>query len=199
MIPSFYWRYEWSYNDFMIHRVGKLKSPSKEIEMYDMLGNVWEWVRDDWSPSIRSLNRKVNPISGSRNDDSTTKKVIKGGAFDQLIRKVVSSVREELAKDKSRSQYASQSNVGFRPSMTFTSELESGEFEPRKSPIDLFFLFDASASQNSEIDKMLKAALQIVDMFAGEGNESDVCHVGSALFMGNNIKLMCSNQMDTLS
>lgn len=46
---------------------------------------------------------------------------------------------------------------------------------------------------------MLKSALQIVDMFSGNGSKSDVCHVGSALFMGNNIKLMCSNQMDTLS
>lgn len=46
---------------------------------------------------------------------------------------------------------------------------------------------------------MLKSALQIVDMFSGNDSGSDVCHVGSALFMGNNIKLMCSNQMDTLS
>lgn len=129
VVPSFYWRYEWSYNDFMIHRVGKLKSPSNGIEMYDMLGNVWELVRDDWSPSVGALNGKVNPIVGNRNDDTYTKKVIKGGAFDQLIRKVVSSVREELAKDHSKSKYASQSNVGFRPSMTFTSEGGS-EFIP---------------------------------------------------------------------
>lgn len=31
VVPSFYWKYDWSYNEFMIHRVGKLKSPSKEI------------------------------------------------------------------------------------------------------------------------------------------------------------------------
>lgn len=112
--------------------------------MYDMLGNVWEWVRDDWSPSVRTLNGKVNPISDEASGDGN--KVIKGGAFDQLIRKVVSSVREELAKDKSKSKYASQSNVGFRPSMTFTAESEGGEFVPGSSPVDLFFLFDASAS-----------------------------------------------------
>lgn len=35
-------------------------------------------------------------------------------------------------------------------------------------------------------------------MFAGDRDSKDICHVGSALFMGNNIKLMCSNQVDTL-
>jgi hypothetical protein len=36
-------------------------------------------------------------------------------------------------------------------------------------------------------------------MFSSTNQAKDICHVGSALFMGNNIKLMCSNQMDTLS
>lgn len=49
VVPQFYWKYEWSYNRFMIHRVGKLATPSDDLEMYDMLGNVWEWVRDCWS------------------------------------------------------------------------------------------------------------------------------------------------------
>ena len=53
IVPAFYWKYEWSYNEFMIHRVGKLASPSKDIVMYDMLGNVWEWVRDDWCANIK--------------------------------------------------------------------------------------------------------------------------------------------------
>ena len=35
-------------------------------------------------------------------------------------------------------------------------------------------------------------------MFSGTGENKDICHVGSALFLGNNIKLMCSNQVDTL-
>lgn len=198
VVPSFYWKYDWSYNEFMIHRVGKLASPSKELEMYDMLGNVWEWVRDDWSPSIRALNGKVNPIVGGKEDSNLVKKVIKGGSFDQLLRKVVSSVREDLARNESRSKYATQSNVGFRPSLTFTAENEGGVFVPGETPVDLFFLFDASASQDSEIKIMLHSALKIVDMFSSSDTGKDVCHVGSALFMGNNVRLMCSNQVDTL-
>ena len=56
VIPQLYWRYEWAHNDFMIHRVGRLQSPSQETEMYDMLGNVWEWVRDDWTEKVSELD-----------------------------------------------------------------------------------------------------------------------------------------------
>ena len=93
----------------MIHRVGKLQSPSKDIVMYDMLGNVWEWVRDDWDDSnspISKLNGKVNPIVGNGNSGNANKKVIRGGAFDQLCRKVISSAREGLEQDKCRSRYS---------------------------------------------------------------------------------------------
>lgn len=199
VIPSFYWKYEWSYNEFMIHRVGKLASPSKDIVMYDMLGNVWEWVRDDWSDKIALLNQRINPIVGTKNEGAATDiKVIKGGAFDQLVRKVTASSREPLSRDISMSKYATQSNVGFRPSLTFTAENEGGTFTPGKDPVDLFFLFDASASQDNQIEDMLKSAQKIVEMFAGDSENKDICHVGSALFLGNNIKLMCSNQVDTV-
>ena len=245
VVPSFYWKYEWSYNEFMIHRVGKLNPTSNNIVMYDMLGNVWEWVRDDWSDHVSDLDGKVNPMVGGEpfvetkaysvgnlvtyngveyvcivakptsitntpDRDSThwkvqDKKVIKGGAFNQLLRKVVSAAREGLEKDKSVSQYGSQNNVGFRPSLTFIAENEGGDFEAGKTPIDLFFLFDASASQDNGIQEMLKQAKSIVKMFAGtvapgedepavSAPKKDICHVGSALFMGNSIKLMCSAQ-----
>ena len=48
IVPQLYWRYEWSYNEFMIHRVGKLNPHNKDLRLYDMLGNVWELVRDNW-------------------------------------------------------------------------------------------------------------------------------------------------------
>lgn len=191
VVPSFYWKYEWSYNEFMIHRVGKLASPANDIVMYDMLGNVWEWVRDNWTDRVSALNGKVNPMVGGEpfvgtkaysvgnlvtyngveyvcivakptsiattpDRDSThwkvqDKKVIRGGSFDQLARKVIAAAREGLDKNLSMSNTGTQSNVGFRPSLTFTAESDGGTFTVGKTPVDLFFLFDASASQDSEI------------------------------------------------
>lgn len=166
VVPQFYWKYEWSFNEFMIHRVGKLNSPSEEIVMYDMLGNVWEWVRDDWTDQVSTLNGKVNPIVQTGNGGSTSK-VIKGGAFDQFVRKTISPAREELSWDKFRSRFSTQANVGFRPSMVYSSVGEGG-FTPGVDPVDIFFLFDASASQDSEITKMLDSAKNIVRMFSGD-------------------------------
>lgn len=102
VIPQLYWKYEWTCNDYMIHRVGKLSSNPGKLEFYDMLGNVWEWVRDDWTESIQSLgNGSVNPIAGS--EVGSDIKVIKGGAFDQLIRKVISPSREGLGVNSCQS------------------------------------------------------------------------------------------------
>lgn len=78
--------------------------------------------------------------------------------------------------------------------MTFTS-LGEGGWEIGK-PVDLFFLFDASASQDNQINEMLESAKGIVKIFADETSE-DKCHVTSALFMGPEIKLMCAKELTT--
>ena len=149
VVPQFYWKYEWTFNEYMIHRVGKLNSPSEEIVMYDMLGNVWEWVRDDWNDSVYGLNGKVNPIAGTSSDDATVNKVIRGGAFDQYIRKTISSSREKLGRTSCKSQFGTKANVGFRPSLTYVVDGMPTEFHfDHNTPVDLFFLFDASSSQD---------------------------------------------------
>lgn len=105
IIPQFYWKYQWSFNDYMIHRVGKLNPNNSEYPMYDMLGNVWEWVRDDWLDNpTNKMNGKTNPIVGGK-DGNETKKVIRGGAFDQFCRKTISSSREGLDKGECKSKY----------------------------------------------------------------------------------------------
>ena len=76
--------------------------------------------------------------------------------------------------------------------MTFTVEGDEPPSTVIGQPIDLFFLFDASASQNNQITEMLDSAKKIVKKFAGDSSNKDICHVGSALFMGPTIRLMCS-------
>ena len=217
VIPQFYWKYTWSYNEYMIHPVGRLKSPSDELPMYDMLGNVWEWVRDDWTEKISTaFAGKVNPISGSTSAATSPKpkKTIRGGAFDQLVRKVISPTREGLTWDQFKSEFGIQANVGFRPAMVYTEEtLVSGKRTTEEgsdyssTPFDLFFLFDASSTQDNQITEMVEAARKIVKMFAptaetaptGTPNytTNEGCFVGSALFLGPQIRLMCSNQIGT--
>lgn len=70
--------------------------------------------------------------------------------------------------------------------MVYSSIGESG-FTPGTDPVDIFFLFDASASQDSEIVKMINSAQDIVRMFSGTTAKKDICHVGSALFLGPTI------------
>lgn len=210
VIPQFYWKYNWSYNEFMIHPVGKLEAPSGVIPMYDMLGNVWEWVRDDWTEKVKtSFDGKINPIA-TGSDHS--KKVIRGGAFDQLVRKVISPSREGLTWNQFKSKFGTQANVGFRPAMVYTEELGvsggGNGWEDGTTPVDLFFLFDASSTQDNQISEMVESARKIVRMFATRiENEADIprgsnpvtytsnqgCFVGSALFLGPQIRLMCSN------
>ena len=73
----------------------------------------------------------TNPIVGSKSAGrDQDKKVIRGGSFDQLIRKAIATAREGLSRDSSTSEHGTQSNVGFRPSLTFTAENEGGSFTP---------------------------------------------------------------------
>ena len=69
---------------------------------------------------------------------------------------------------------------------------------------DLFFLFDASSTQDNQITEMVASAREIVKMFAQHVDSTDKipqvrytsnqgCFVGSALFLGPQIRLMCSN------
>ena len=194
VIPQFYWKYDQEYNNYMIHPVGMLAPTNPDLQIYDMIGNVWELVRDDWTENVSQMYDWQNPIYMNSSNNHTTK-TIKGGAFDQLARRVLASSREGINVDSCQSSHASQANVGFRPSVTFTEErqldVQTTDIT-NTSDIDLFFLFDASASQNNQINDMVDQAKQIVNLFAGDSLHKDRCHVGSALFLGSTIKFMCA-------
>ena len=175
-----------------------LAPTNPDLQLYDMLGNVWELVRDDWTENVSQMYDWQNPIY--MNSSNHTTKTIKGGAFDQLIRRVLAASREGINVNSCQSSHASQANVGFRPSLTFTEErqldVQTTEIT-NTSDIDLFFLFDASASQNNQINTMVEQAKEIVKIFAGDSSHKDRCHVGSALFLGSTIKFMCAANVST--
>ena len=75
--------------------------------------------------------------------------------------------------------------------MVFSAE---GETSP-DGPVDLFFLFDASASQDNQIEEMIRQSENIIKKFAGTSSEKDKCRVGSALFLGPNMRLMCGQHL----
>ncbi len=87
--------------------------------------------------------------------------------------------------------------------MVFTADFMDSGFTAGTTPVDLFFLFDASMSTGPVVQQMVNSANAIAKMFAPKisGNspsaaDKEICHVGSALFLGPKIRLMCSNLME---
>lgn len=80
------------------HRTPAGSYPANEYGLYDMLGNVCEWVQDSWSHTYTS----------TPNDEPTNLRVLRGGAWDYLPRLLRCSWRDALALNCRRD------NVGFR-------------------------------------------------------------------------------------
>ena len=56
---------------------------------HDLGGNVWEWLQDDYvptlnSPAARLTNPILNTLSGVLNKPNKPAKVIRGGAWDNF-------------------------------------------------------------------------------------------------------------------
>ncbi|MEM7387832.1 MAG: formylglycine-generating enzyme family protein, partial [Verrucomicrobiota bacterium] len=71
--------------------------------LHDMIGNVCEWVEDDWVPDYET----IDPNGAARQSDSD-RKVIRGGAWDSMPRLARSSYRD-FAPPAIR-----RDNLGFR-------------------------------------------------------------------------------------
>ncbi|MBT4258773.1 MAG: SUMF1/EgtB/PvdO family nonheme iron enzyme, partial [Nitrospina sp.] len=57
------------------HEVGTTKP--NQFGVYDMMGNVWEWV-SDWYDAAYPRGKQINPTGVEKGDF----KVVRGGAFD---------------------------------------------------------------------------------------------------------------------
>lgn len=83
------------------HPVGQ-KKPNK-WGLYDMNGNVWEWVQDKWID-----NYNVTPSDGSAwEDEYSSSRVVRGGSWNYAVRHCRSASRYRYAPGY-------RNNVGFR-------------------------------------------------------------------------------------
>ena len=70
-----------------IHQVGQKRA--NEFGLFDMLGNVWEWVNDWWDQSIY----QIGPSEDSLGPTSGTERVLRGGSWVGVPRDIRVSLR----------------------------------------------------------------------------------------------------------
>lgn len=75
-------------SDSGTHPVGELQP--NEFGLYDMLGNVWEWCRDNWLREY-SEDGVTDPVH--QTDDASAFRVIRGGGWGGSAQDVRSAVR----------------------------------------------------------------------------------------------------------
>jgi formylglycine-generating enzyme required for sulfatase activity len=88
-------------SDGKTHQVGQKKPNSWGL--YDMHGNVWEWVQDSWHDSYNGA-----PADGSAWEGDGTYRVIRGGSWSSNARDCRSALRDLIAP---RIRFA---DLGFR-------------------------------------------------------------------------------------
>jgi formylglycine-generating enzyme required for sulfatase activity len=100
-------KYAWFLNNSeqKTHPVGE--KLSNGFGLYDMTGNVWEWVEDDWHKTYGSA-----PTNGSAwhtaNNDNTVQRVLRGGSFQNAQDTLTSAHRYGLLP------FLRYSFIGFR-------------------------------------------------------------------------------------
>jgi formylglycine-generating enzyme required for sulfatase activity len=96
-------------------RVGRY--PPNGYGLYDMAGNVWEYVQDEWQenyePIERSGNRDLIPLSAALN--ATTRRVIRGGSWGG------SAINLRVRYRDSHPPAGAGDHVGFRCARSATS------------------------------------------------------------------------------
>jgi len=71
---------DWGCDGGLSLPVGSMEAGKSPYDIYDMTGNVWEWVEDDWHDDYDSADR---PDDGSAWIDATrpANRVMRGGSF----------------------------------------------------------------------------------------------------------------------
>jgi len=93
--------FDWRLNacDDGTAEVAPVASYRPDVEgVFDLRGNLWEWVADCWEDSHRAVNTYENCGRGT----------LKGGSFDDPVKNLFSYVRQSMRATQR------QANVGFR-------------------------------------------------------------------------------------
>ena len=87
--------------------------PQNDFDLFEMVGNVWEWTFDEFTSSHSPLHRvdQIQPFDPFSDAPPTSDRVLKGGSF--LCQRAV-CFRFRSGARSSASPDSSSSNVGFR-------------------------------------------------------------------------------------
>jgi formylglycine-generating enzyme required for sulfatase activity len=70
--------------------------PANNFGLYDMHGNVWEWCLDQYQPNYLTAPIDGSAFQDDRSSPGTSKRVMRGGAWDYVAKGCRSSVRCSL-------------------------------------------------------------------------------------------------------
>lgn len=103
--------------------------PSNPYGIYDMVGNVWEWVRDEHVPP--GAEPRLAP--GVDNDDASISRVLRGGSF---IDSVDGGWNHEarVSTRMGNTPDSSSSNTGFRCARMWDREIEPHKIDGSGAP-----------------------------------------------------------------
>jgi formylglycine-generating enzyme required for sulfatase activity len=72
--------------------------PANDWGLFDVHGNVWEWVEDCWNGSYDGASFETSPLL-QNNGGACTRRVVRGGSWDNLPRYLRSAYRNRNGTD----------------------------------------------------------------------------------------------------
>ncbi|MGE0609684.1 MAG: SUMF1/EgtB/PvdO family nonheme iron enzyme [Pirellulales bacterium] len=138
------------------HAEGELKA--NPLGLFDMFGNVWEWVQDGWEPAYYAQFQDMPAINPSGPSPTLLMRVVRGGFWNFMASQCRASSRYALLP------HARRYNLGFRatlsveavkkvvtePATQTTTGTSSWHGWPADSPAPAIATFDAAQAKRHQ-------------------------------------------------